>query len=82
MAWIGKSHGVFKLHQSDSHCGSFLSLPDAAEILEVNESAQRYIHSAHLQNMIRKHADIHPKPFFQKDPEYRPWEGHHPIFPQ
>jgi hypothetical protein len=39
MAWIGKSHGVFKLYQSDGHCGSFLSVPDAAEILEVNEDA-------------------------------------------
>jgi len=37
MAWIGKSHGVFKLHESDDHCGSFLSVPDAAEILGVNE---------------------------------------------
>ena len=37
MAWIGKSHGVFKLHESDSYCGSFLSVPDAAEILGVNE---------------------------------------------
>jgi hypothetical protein len=37
MAWIGKSHGVFKLHESDSYCGSFLSIADAAEILDVDQ---------------------------------------------
>src|ERR1017187_3975614 len=38
MAWIGKSHGFFKLHDSNRFCGSFLSLADAAEILSVLES--------------------------------------------
>lgn len=37
MAWIGKSHGVFKLHESDSYCGSFLSIADAADILDVDQ---------------------------------------------
>lgn len=37
MAWIGKPQGVFKLHQSDSYCGSFLSMADAAEILDVDQ---------------------------------------------
>lgn len=39
MAWIGSSRGIFKLHESDAHCGSFLSVEDAAEILAVPKSA-------------------------------------------
>jgi hypothetical protein len=35
MAWIGTSHGIFRLHDSDQYCGSFLTIEDAAEILEV-----------------------------------------------
>lgn len=38
MAWIGKAQGVFKLHDSDSWCGSLLSLDDAAEILAIAAS--------------------------------------------
>jgi hypothetical protein len=38
MAWIGKSQGVFRLHDSDNYCGSYISVPDAAEILEVDRS--------------------------------------------
>lgn len=38
MAWIGKSQGIFKLHDSDNHCGSYLSIDDAAEVLEVTTS--------------------------------------------
>ncbi len=34
MAWIGKPQGVFRLHDSDNYCGSYISLSDAAEILE------------------------------------------------
>jgi hypothetical protein len=36
MAWIGKSHGIFRLHDSDQYCGSFLTIQDAAEILDLN----------------------------------------------
>lgn len=39
MAWLGKSHGIFRLHDSDNYCGSFMSLEDAAEILNVTISA-------------------------------------------
>jgi hypothetical protein len=36
MAWIGTSGGIFKLHDSDNYCGSYISLEDTAEILGVN----------------------------------------------
>jgi hypothetical protein len=36
MAWIGKSHGTFDLHNSDKNCGSFLSVSDAVEILDAD----------------------------------------------
>lgn len=36
MAWIGKSQGLFRLHDSDNYCGSYVSVLDAAEILEVD----------------------------------------------
>src|SRR5262249_36279506 len=39
MAWIGKSHGTFSLHDSDRFCGSYLSVVDAAEILAISESS-------------------------------------------
>ncbi len=39
MAWLGESHGVFKLHDSDAFCGSFIRLPEIAEILGVDISA-------------------------------------------
>jgi hypothetical protein len=39
MAWIGKSHGTFRLHDSDRFCGSYLSVADAAEILAVSKSS-------------------------------------------
>jgi hypothetical protein len=39
MAWIGKSHGTFRLHDSDSFCGSFIGVEDAAEILDVAPDA-------------------------------------------
>ena len=39
MAWIGTSQGVFRLHESDQYCGSFLTVDDAAEILEVSTQA-------------------------------------------
>lgn len=35
MAWIGRSEGIFRLHDSDRYCGSYLSTEDAAEILGV-----------------------------------------------
>jgi hypothetical protein len=38
MAWIGESQGIFRLHDSDQWCGSYLSLADAAEILDVHET--------------------------------------------
>ena len=36
MAWITRSEGVFKLHDSDNYCGALLSLTDAAEIMAVD----------------------------------------------
>ena len=38
MAWIGRSQGVFRLHDSDNYCGSYISALDAAEILEAERS--------------------------------------------
>jgi hypothetical protein len=35
MGWLGSSHGVFNLHDSDNYCGSFISVADAAEILGI-----------------------------------------------
>jgi hypothetical protein len=35
MAWIGRPQGIFRLHDSDAFCGSYLSVADAAEILAV-----------------------------------------------
>jgi len=43
MAWIRKSQGIFKLHDSDNYCGSFISVDDAALILGVEESALRLL---------------------------------------
>jgi hypothetical protein len=39
MAWIGKSQGIFRLHDSDSFCGSLIGVEDAAEILDVAPGA-------------------------------------------
>src|SRR5262245_22703840 len=35
MAWIGGSAGGFRLHDSDTWCGSMVSVEDAAEIFDV-----------------------------------------------
>jgi len=35
MTWLGGSQGLFALHDSDRHCGSYVSIEDAAEILGV-----------------------------------------------
>lgn len=37
--WLGTSAGVFSLHDSDRHCGSYISVDDAAEILQVPTTA-------------------------------------------
>lgn len=37
--WLGTSAGVFSLHDSDRHCGSYLSVDDAAEILQVSTAS-------------------------------------------
>lgn len=39
MAWIGASQGIFRLHESDRYCGSYLTIDDAAEILEISPQA-------------------------------------------
>jgi len=39
MAWIGRSEGIFRLHSSDENCGSYLTIDDAAEILDVHPDA-------------------------------------------
>ena len=38
MAWIAGAEGVFKLHASDTWCGSLVSVEDAAEILNLHVS--------------------------------------------
>jgi hypothetical protein len=38
MAWIGKSQGIFKLHDSDNYCGSYISISDLAEILCIDQN--------------------------------------------
>ena len=38
MAWIAGADGVFRLHESDTWCGSLVSVDDAAEILGVQVS--------------------------------------------
>lgn len=35
MAWIGTSHGIFRLHDSDNWCGSYIELDDAVAILGI-----------------------------------------------
>jgi very-short-patch-repair endonuclease len=39
MAWIGKPDGIFKLHDSNNFCGSFISTSDITEILALDESS-------------------------------------------
>jgi hypothetical protein len=39
MAWIGTPRGIFLLHRSDEYCGSYLTVDDAAEILDVPPTA-------------------------------------------
>lgn len=46
MAWIGKSRGLFMLHDSDKYCGSFLPVEDAAEILEVESGEIRSLRTS------------------------------------
>lgn len=43
MAWIGKSQGIFKLHDSDNYCGSYISLEDASEILGVEPDTLSFL---------------------------------------
>ena len=43
MAWIGTSHGIFRLHDSDQYCGSYFTIEDAAEILEVTTDTLRIL---------------------------------------
>ena len=38
MAWIAGAEGIFRLHESDTWCGSLVSVEDAAEILDVQVS--------------------------------------------
>lgn len=38
MPWLGNSKGIFKLNDSDSYCGSFISVDDASFILGVDSS--------------------------------------------
>lgn len=37
--WLGASAGVFSLHDSDRQCGSYLTIDDASEILDVSSAA-------------------------------------------
>ncbi len=39
VAWMGASQGIFRLHDSDAWCGSYLTLADAAEVLGTGTAA-------------------------------------------
>lgn len=39
MAWIRRAGGLFSLRDSDNHCGSYLTIRDAAAVLEVSEQS-------------------------------------------
>src|SRR5262245_19317340 len=39
MGWIGVGKGIFRLHDSNEWCGSFISIDDAADILDVRKAA-------------------------------------------
>ena len=60
MAWIGKSEGLFRLHDSDNFCGSYISVDDVAEILEVPLSSLAACPSTTVDNQrFVSELDIH-----------------------
>jgi hypothetical protein len=60
MAWIGKSQGLFRLHSSDEHCGSFLTIDDAAEILDVPPAALEALPTRDLDGeVLINELDLH-----------------------
>jgi hypothetical protein len=52
MAWIGKSQGIFRLHDSDAFCGSYISIEDTAEILGVSTQSLNNLPQKSIQNEI------------------------------
>lgn len=60
MAWIGKSQGIFKLHDSDNFCGSYIGLDDAAEILNVSTTSLSSLPNKQMEgNIFLSELDIH-----------------------
>ena len=60
MAWITRSEGVFKLHDSDNYCGALLSLTDAAEIMAVNPAVLQPLASEDEEGVLRvNELDLH-----------------------
>ena len=60
MAWIGKSQGIFRLHSSDEHCGSYLTIDDAAEILDVPPTALETLPTRDLDGeVLINELDLH-----------------------
>ncbi|MAE19852.1 hypothetical protein CMK12_13145 [Candidatus Poribacteria bacterium] len=60
MAWITRSEGVFKLHDSDNYCGALLSLTDAAEIMAVDPAVLQPLASEDEEGVLRvNELDLH-----------------------
>jgi hypothetical protein len=60
MAWIGKSHGIFRLHDSDSFCGSYISVTDAAQILDISPSQLAILPTKYIDGQtVVSELDIH-----------------------
>lgn len=52
MAWIGPSEGILKLYDSDNWCGSYFSLSDTCEILQIPQSNLKLLPSKTFDNEI------------------------------
>ena len=50
--WLGTSAGVFSLSQSDQYCGSYLTVEDAAKILQVQPTALGEIPTVRYGNSL------------------------------
>jgi hypothetical protein len=60
MSWLGKSQGIFKLHDSDNYCGSYLAVDDAAEILAVSTKDLLFLPIHKLDNsFLVSELDLH-----------------------
>ena len=60
MAWIRRAGGVFSLHDSDNHCGSYITIPDAAAVLEVPGQSLENLPSRIVQGAaVLSELDVH-----------------------